>query len=721
MNMEDKNREKNLCVSIVSGPLEGHKFLVKSDSPILVGRDKDATIKIDYDNYCSRKHAIIYWDKNICFIEDLNSKNGTFVNEERVFGKRKLLNKDFVSMGSTKLIILIGDKQEDISARSLQNYAPGRAKVEGKIGVGDFIGEDFDIYQVIEGGMGTVYVCYNNKDGNMYALKAIKETLSFRKDGKENEEDANLMEMFNQEALAWVALGKHPYIVRAYTVQRFSAELCYRSKLYIIMEYITPDTKGRNTLSHYLGGLTYTEALKIAIQLSCGLQYAYSKGIKAHRDIKPNNIMITPDLTVKITDFGIAKSIDTSNESNLIACGTLPYMAPEQFDGNVDKKSDIYSFGIVLYQLAAGGNLPFFGENPSEYRNLHKHAKTPALDSPLAYIIEKCLQKNPEKRCKDFDAIQEELQKLFQKETGKKLEVFSDDKNFGFRDWVDKGRALDALHKYQEAIYCYDKALDINSENIETWYWKSIALVMLKKYEEANRCCDKILEINPSEVTILTQKGKILECMGKHSEAIACYDKALKTSPDCDSAQKGKKYVLFELGNYDEAISWLSKMLTINPNNFEAWLDKAEALCHLGKYQEAIHCYEKALAIKPGHSYILGDKGKALAKLNKYSEAINCFDKALEMDGIDVSLLIDKVVVLIDAGQHKDALCCCDKILEINPECGDALYYKAAIFYKLNQFKESLVCIDMVLKLDSLQIPKESYELKQKIIQNLKE
>jgi len=717
--MEDKKQEKILYVLVTSGPLKGHRFLVKSDSPILIGRDQDATIMIDYDNYCSRKHAVIYWNKNICFLEDLNSTNGTFVNEERIFGKKKLLDKDLIILGSTELLVSTIDDQQELSKEAVQKYAPGRAKIEGRIGVGDFIGDDFDIQQVIEGGMGTVYICYNNKDGNMYALKAIKKIISFRQEDKENEEDANLMEMFNQEALAWVALGKHPYIVRAYTVQRFSAELCYRSKLYIIMEYIPPDAKGRNTLTHYLGELTYTDTLKIAIQLCYGMQYAYSKGIEAHRDIKPNNIMVMPDLTVKITDFGIAKSININKGEDLMACGTLPYMAPEQFDGNLDKRSDIYSFGIVLYQLATGGSLPFLSENPSEYRNLHKHAKIPKLNSPLAYIIEKCLEKNPKKRYTDFHAIQEELQNLFQKETGHKLEIFSDDQNIGFRDWINKGRALDALHKYQEAIHCYDKALDINPKSIEVWYWKSIALIMLDRNEEANYCCDKILEIKPNEVTVLTQKGKILRNMDKNEEAIACYEKALNISPDYDDAQAGKKYLLFELGRYDDAIVWLSKMLSMNPNNFEAWLNKAEALYQLGKYQEAINCYDKALAIKPGHSYIFTDKGKALGKLGKYDEAISCFDNVLKIDGTDVSVLIEKAIVLIDANRYKDALYCCDEALETSPGYGDALYYKAAILYKLNQFKQALECIDKLLKLDPIQIPEGADELKKKILKEL--
>jgi serine/threonine protein kinase len=714
------NLKNIVCVSVISGPLNGHKFFVKSDSPILIGRCEEATIKIDYDDYCSRKQAAIYWDKNICLIEDLNSTNGTFVNEKRIYGKKELHDKDIIGMGNTKLVISVSGHQENIEKENaLPKYAPGRAKMEGKIEAGDFIGDDFDIYQVIEGGMGIVYICYNNKDKNIYALKTIKKYDIFN-DDKIQKENQPLKEIFKQEAYSWMNLGKHPYIVRAYTVQRFFAEMSYPSKLYIIMEYVTPDKKGRNTLAHYLGDLAYADILRIAIQFCCGMEYAYSKGIKVHRDIKPNNIMVTPDLTVKITDFGIAKSFDARDEKELIACGTLPYMAPEQFDGTIDKRGDIYSFGIVLYQLVTGGSLPFLGKEPSEYINFHKHGEIPNLNSPLFLIIRKCLEKNPEKRYKNFNTIQEELQKLLREETGQKFQVSSEDNSFGFIEWLNKGRALDALHKYEEAVQCYDKGLAINPKSITAWYWKSVALVMLNKYKDAIHCCDKILEINPLNVNILRDKGKILSWDKKYQDAIICFDKILDVDSDYEDAWCGKKNALYELGKHNDVITWCDEVIYADSNNIKAWCYKADALFNLERYEEAVQCYEKALNIKPDDSAVLADKAKVLSKSKKYKEAIACFDRALEIDEINVPLLIDKIITLIDAGMHDKALFCCNEALEINPECGDALYYKAVSFYKLNKFQDALECVESVLKLAPLQIPKESQELKKQIIQKLK-
>lgn len=100
---------KAVYVLVKSGPLEGHKFVVKSDAPILIGRSEEANILMGYDQYCSRKHAKIYWDDNKCYVQDLESTNGTYVNGEKIQGTVQLNNNDIISLGSTELIVSISD------------------------------------------------------------------------------------------------------------------------------------------------------------------------------------------------------------------------------------------------------------------------------------------------------------------------------------------------------------------------------------------------------------------------------------------------------------------------------------------------------------------------------------------------------------------------------------------------------------------------------------
>lgn len=100
---------KLVVVFVISGPLKGHKYFVKSDSRILIGRSEEANIRIGYDDFCSRKHAVIYWEGDICFLEDLNSTNGTFLNNRQVHGKVELTKGDAIGLGDTELLIGVED------------------------------------------------------------------------------------------------------------------------------------------------------------------------------------------------------------------------------------------------------------------------------------------------------------------------------------------------------------------------------------------------------------------------------------------------------------------------------------------------------------------------------------------------------------------------------------------------------------------------------------
>lgn len=113
--MEERNDNVTKIVNVLvkSGPLEGHKYAVKSDAPILIGRSEEANILIGYDQYCSRRHAKIYWSDNKCYVQDLESTNGTYVNGSKIQGSVELKNNDIISLGSTELVIAMADTSKN--------------------------------------------------------------------------------------------------------------------------------------------------------------------------------------------------------------------------------------------------------------------------------------------------------------------------------------------------------------------------------------------------------------------------------------------------------------------------------------------------------------------------------------------------------------------------------------------------------------------------------
>jgi len=399
---------------------------------------------------------------------------------------------------------------------------------------GDFIGQKYEVYDVLgEGGFGIVYLVYSREAQSVCALKTFRD---------EYLENVTTRERFKKEAQVWIDLERHPYLVRAYFVDEISG------KLYIQMEHIASDETGLNTLAGYLRSRPpdLAQSLKWSIQFCHGMEHAYSKGIKAHRDIKPANIMISTDKTVKISDFGLAGVIGTSKSLSGLkisqqrtisgetyqtmegsAFGTPPYMPPEQFENaaECDERSDIYSFGIVLYQMASGGKLPFYPDVAEsrgadvfrDWYMLHCKAAVPKLKSPLFPIIFRCLEKNPINRYVSFKELRRDLETLLKKQTGEviKLQELTE-----LEAWelVNKGFSLVSLGKCQEAIACYDKAIEINPRYADAWYNKGAAL-------------GKIAEAQQRDA--LRMKASIIsdQIVDTYKEAIACYDKMLELNP----------------------------------------------------------------------------------------------------------------------------------------------------------------------------------------------
>ena len=265
------------------------------------------------------------------------------------------------------------------------------------IKTGTILGDRYEILEKIgTGGMAEVFKGKDHKLNRYVAVKVLKE--EFR-------DNDGFVKKFKEEAQAAAGLA-HPNIVNVYDVGDENGIY------YIVMELVEGIT-----LKNYIerkGRLTIKEATSIAIQVSAGLEVAHNNHI-VHRDIKPQNIIISREGKVKVTDFGIAKAT-TSQTTTSSAMGSVHYASPEQARGGyVDHRSDIYSLGIVMYEMVTG-RVPFDGETavtvavkhlqeqmvpPSEY--------CPGIPYSLEQIIKKCTEKSPDRRYQDIGDLMADL------------------------------------------------------------------------------------------------------------------------------------------------------------------------------------------------------------------------------------------------------------------------------------------------------------------------
>jgi len=221
--------------------------------------------------------------------------------------------------------------------------------------------------------------------------------------------------------------------------------------------------------------------------------------------------------------------------------------------------------------------------------------------------------------------------------------------------WNNKGFALDELKRYEEAIECYDRAIKLNPNNPIYWNNKGYALKELKRYEEAIECYDRAIELNPNEPIYWNEKGIALDELKRYEEAIECYDRAIELNPNNPIYWNNKGYALSELKRYEEAIECYDKAIELNPNDPAYWYNKGNALKELKRYEEAIECYDRAIELNPNKPWYWNMKGIALYLLTRHEEAIKSFDKAIELNPNNPTYWNNKAVVLEELGRHKEA------------------------------------------------------------------
>ena len=275
------------------------------------------------------------------------------------------------------------------------------AQVRAEQGSASVVGRQIGPYQILSllgvGGMGEVYLAQDTRLERSLALKVLPTAWA---------SDQDRMRRFVREARAASAL-KHPNVAHIYEIGEWNGIQ------FIAMEYVEGQTLAAKISSH---PLNLTEVVEIGIQVADALDEAHSKGI-THRDIKPANLMLTARGQVKVLDFGLAKvtwakglaaTSDLSTVVNTeagVVMGTMEYMSPEQVLGKeVDHRTDVFSLGVVLYQMATG-RLPFSGKSPNETLDHILHGQPEAIARfnynvpvELERIVRKCLEKDRERR-----------------------------------------------------------------------------------------------------------------------------------------------------------------------------------------------------------------------------------------------------------------------------------------------------------------------------------
>jgi eukaryotic-like serine/threonine-protein kinase len=427
-----------VTLRVLAGPYTGREFTFDQHDTFLIGRADTAHLYLPEDRFFSRHHCLLEIAPPRCFLRDLGSTNGTFVNGQKV-SEAFLRSGDRIQGGQTVLEV---DVQAELPATVNSSEAPtltrttmvtvecancGRreqAEASGADEKMSFVCEDcreelkrrpqpVPGYEMIKllgrGGMGCVMLARDEKTGAAVAIKTLLPEVAVT--------EVSLRRFMREIDVA--AALEHPNIVR------FLASGTNNGAVYMITEYVEGSDAAR--LADAQGGrLPFRQAIDIVAQALDALAYAHAKSY-IHRDIKESNILVSgtaPNFTAKLTDFGLAKSFTQSGMSGITMAGdmagTFAYMPPEQIRDfrNVRPTSDIYAIGMTAYSLLAGDTALDLGPHNDiagtvraifEGQIIPLRQRAPDVPERVAEVIERALAKDPDNRWQSAAAMRTAL------------------------------------------------------------------------------------------------------------------------------------------------------------------------------------------------------------------------------------------------------------------------------------------------------------------------
>jgi tetratricopeptide (TPR) repeat protein len=606
----------------------------------------------------------------------------------------------------------MGLKEEEKGKQSYNYLKDSYSKKTWK--KGDILLSKYEIEDTFDGTFWQAYSARDRSADTRYVLKTFPGIFDWGDEAYKR---------FTIEGNQWIELEKHRNILPAHYVIPIDGLPC------LFLDYV----EGTD-LTHWIGtrNLDVVQSLDFAIQFCEGMDYAYRKNGIVHGDIKPGNIFVTTDKVVKITDFGLIRVFDSlevpdklKQEKDLASyayrltrtgygLGVPLYMSYER-EGNkaiLNGKTDIFSFAFVLMEMLASKDISFsdaWKDHLYKFWDSLRKSKTevPALPfdasvpEELRAIITRCLRRNPDERYQNFGDLRDDLLKIYGEIAGKAFDLRDKAEVLTDNDWSAKGRAFYMKGEHNEAIRCYNKALEINPQNEIVWSRKGHVLSKLQRSNEAIKCFSKALQINPEDKTVWSNLGHALSDLRRYSEAVECYTKALSIDPEDVGILNEKGKAFASLGCHKDALTCYSAALVINARYTDALKNKSLSLLSLGLNKDALCCLNEALKQDPQDAELWSLLGKTLHALSRHDDALECYDKALSINKDLSETWCNKGKTLSILGRHNEAISCFNNSLVLQPRNESAWNLKGASLSVLGRKTDAVDCFTMAVEINS--------------------
>jgi tetratricopeptide (TPR) repeat protein len=269
------------------------------------------------------------------------------------------------------------------------------------------------------------------------------------------------------------------------------------------------------------------------------------------------------------------------------------------------------------------------------------------------------------------------------------------------KDWVEKGHCLNWLERYDEALECLDKAIEIDSNYARAWAYKANVFNSLERYEEALVFYDKAIALDENDKLAWANRGDVLYNLKRYDEALVFYDRAIELDANYQGAWVKRGNVLNNLKRYDEALVSFDRAITLDENDKLAWSWRGYTLDNLKRYEEALASYDRAIALDENNKLAWANRGNVLNNLKRYDEALVSYDRAIEIDANYQWAWVKRGEVLSSKLEHYEAaLASFDRALELDDNNRWTWSWRGYVLKNLKRYDEALVSFNRAIELD---------------------
>jgi tetratricopeptide (TPR) repeat protein len=451
---------------------------------------------------------------------------------------------------------------------------------------GDTIAERFLVLRYLRGGISDVYLTFDLHpvEYACRALKTLRTTQRWNSDARDS---------FNRETAAWVSLGKHPNVVRCFT------SFDVHEVPYLLLDWVSDENSRTSNVKELIreGPISTDIALQIARDLFCALCHGRDTlGNFVHGDIKPENLLIAENATIKLTDFGLTRTSLLLQQrgkrgDTVRISGTPPYMAPELWEGaSPTEQTDIYAIGCLIYEMVEGVP-PVSGRTLQSIRLAHleeEPAPPTLMESRIWDRVRRCMAKDSLLRPHGYEEIAEVFGLTFPGRIDAPHRSVGHNGEFTATDYGNQGIALFIAGEHELALNAFDRAIELDAGLSRAFNNRAKLFVEMERYDDALRDYAKALELDPEFVEVLNNRAQLYLRMGRAELGLADAEKAVQLNGEWPTALSTFGLLLYEAHRFDEALEQVNAAFNLEPKESRHSLVRADIYMALSRYDAAL-------------------------------------------------------------------------------------------------------------------------------------